>query len=67
MPAEKRDVAVIGVGAAGFMCALTAGASHRSFCQFLMMPAGSPKISGFLEVVDAISQIYLPVITIYLK
>ncbi|MGB1920581.1 MAG: NAD(P)/FAD-dependent oxidoreductase [Candidatus Puniceispirillaceae bacterium] len=29
MPAEKRDVVVIGAGAAGLMCALTAGARHR--------------------------------------
>ena len=30
MPAEKRDVVVIGAGAAGLMCALTAGARHRN-------------------------------------
>ena len=29
MRTEKRDVGAIGVGAAGLMCALTAGARHR--------------------------------------
>ena len=45
MRAEKRDVVVIGVGAAGLMCALTAGALQRDVL-VLDHSGGSPRKSG---------------------